>query len=385
MPILTRRSFLKSSAACAALSVHAAQLRSAQEKAMPPNPVHFLHDGIHLEPLEYAELLVKLSKDGRAKPDNYMAGGVVTELETTFAKLLGKESAVFVPTGTLANHLALRFLAEGKSRVLVPAESHIYCDSSDTVQRLSHFNMVPLGEGKATFTLAEVEAAHERAIKGPFPVPIGAISIECPVRRKQGQAFEFEEMKRVAGFARKNEIKMHLDGARLFMASAYTGITPREYATLFDTVYISLYKYFGAGTGAVLAGPKAIIDKVASARKMFGAGLFHAWSFAAVALHFADGFENRFRKAVNTAKELFAALEEHKDFRLESIPSGTNIFRLHVPEVDAQKYHANLRGRGVLLQPPRKDFRGFTVVVNETVSRKSAEELTRIFVDSLPG
>ena len=102
------------------------------------NEVHFLGDGIGLAPLDYAELLAKLAKHGMAKIDAYSYGGAVEELERQFAKILGKEGAVFVATGTLANNLALRLLSCGKSRVLVQAESHIYNDSYDCVQTLSH-------------------------------------------------------------------------------------------------------------------------------------------------------------------------------------------------------------------------------------------------------
>ena len=125
------------------------------------------------------------------------------------------------------------------------------------------------------------------------------------MRRKLGEAFDYEEMKRIAAFARRHDIKLHLDWARLFLASAYTGVAPADYAALFDTVYVSLYKYFNAGTGAVLAGPRGVIEQVAHARKVFGGGLYQAWPYAAVALHFLDGFRERYEKAVATGKALF--------------------------------------------------------------------------------
>src|SRR5207248_1734356 len=164
----------------------------------------------------------------------------------------------------------------------------------------------------------EVEEAYKRAVSGPFPLRVGAIAVECPVRRKTGEVFDYEEMKRVAAFARKHGIKTHLDGARLFLASAYTSVTPAEYAALFDTVYISLYKYFNAGTGAILAGPAAVVGQVAQARKLFGGGLYHAWPYAAVALHYLDGFTERYQKAMATARALFARLEKDSRFRVEA-------------------------------------------------------------------
>ena len=112
----------------------------------------------------------------------------------------------------------------------------------------------------------------DRIASGRVAVPIGAIQIETPVRRKIGEVFDFDEMQRISRWAREREIGLHLDGARLFLASAYSGIPVRQYAALFDTVYVSLYKYFNAASGAILAGPKTLLENSFQARRMFGAG-----------------------------------------------------------------------------------------------------------------
>src|SRR5262249_21210295 len=150
-----------------------------------------------------------------------------------------------------------------RRRVLVQRESHLYKDEGDFASLLSGLTLVPLAAGKATFTLEEVEAEIRGFSGGPSPVPVGAISIECPVRRKAGEVFDFGEMKRIASFARANKIGLHLDGARVFLAAAYTGVAPADYAALFDTVYVSLYKYFNAGSGAILAGPRGLLENLA--------------------------------------------------------------------------------------------------------------------------
>jgi threonine aldolase len=388
MSALSRRAFLKTGGVAAALSVSHTALPAASARAdtrsNATQEVHFLYDGIMLTPAEYSELLLKLAQQEHAQRDIYLSGGAVQTLETTFAKALGKESAVFVPTGTLANHLALRFLAGDATRVIVPAESHIYNDSNDCVETLSRLNLVALGAGRATYTLAEVQDAVDRARHGPYPLRVGALCIESPVRRKRGEVFDHDEMRRISEFARKNGIGMHLDGARLYMASAYTGISPAEYASLFDTVYISLYKYFNAGTGAVLAGPKSITEKVAHARKVFGAGLFQAWMYAAVALYHFDGFPERFAKAVRTANELCERLQAHGGFRKEPITHGSNIFRLHVQGVDAFKYRDCLLKEGIRIQLSRpSNDADFLLTVNESLNRRTATELARSFVGAL--
>ncbi len=230
---------------------------------------------MNMTPSEYVRLLASLTASD-AKPDSYLAGGPVAELEARFAKLLGKERALFFPTGTLANHVAVRLLAGERRHVLVQEESHLYRDEGDCAQALSGLNLVPLAPGRATIKASEVIAAVERAGSPPYPVPVGAISIESPVRRTNGQAFDFEEMKKICSFAREKKIGLHLDGARMFLASAYTGISPAAYSALFDTVYVSLYKYFNAPFGAVLTGPASLIESAAVLRHQFGGGVLHA-------------------------------------------------------------------------------------------------------------
>ena len=152
--------------------------------------------------------------------------------------------------------------------MIVQGESHLYNDSGDCAQVLSDLNLLPLALSGGTFTLEEVEAAIRRAKGGRVQTGIGVISIESPIRRLLGKLFDYEEMKRICAFARAEGIATHLDGARLFMASGYTGITPAEYASHFDTVYVSMWKYFNAPSGAILAGPSVLLDNLYHTRRM---------------------------------------------------------------------------------------------------------------------
>src|SRR5437868_12993169 len=148
--------------------------------------VHFRSDGLALPPAEYARLLVQLAEKRGIAGDEFSREGAVAELEERMAALLGKEMALFLPSGTLANHLALRLLATGGRRVLVQRESHIYNDSGDCTQELSGLTLIPLSPGRATFDLTEVSAEVERAEEGRVSTPVGVISIESPVRRLAG-------------------------------------------------------------------------------------------------------------------------------------------------------------------------------------------------------
>lgn len=286
-----------------------------------------------------------------------------------------------MPTGTLANHLAVRLLAGGKRRVLVQAESHLYKDSGDCAQTLSGLHLVPLAPGSAAFNLGAVEEASNDSQMGRVSTPIGAIQIETPVRRRLGQRFDFEQMKQISAWAKERRIGLHLDGARLFLEPAYTGRTVTDYTALCDTVYISLYKYFNAASGAILAGPKALLADAYHTRRMFGGGLPHAWPSAAVALHFLDGFDDVFRKAKETSESVVAALSTDTNFVLERIPNGTNIFRLRVVNVNAPVYQLRLEEAGISARPPERDW--LALQVNATWARVPADEIVKRFRKAL--
>lgn len=339
-------------------------------------------DGLGLTAGDQARLLGQLVDEGRIDPDSYSNGGTVQQLEEQVAALLGKERAVFMPTGTLANHLAVRALAGGTGRAIVQAESHLFNDSGDCVQTLSAITLMPLAPGAATFTLEELQAVIGRTAGGRVARPVSVISIETPVRRRNGATFDEAEMDRVTTFARRQGIGLHLDGARLFLQSAYTGIDVAEYARPFDTVYVSLYKYFNAVSGAILAGPRALLDDMYHTRRMFGAGLPGAWPFAAVALHHLPGFVDRFRDAVAVSESFIERLTSHDAFTVERMPAGTNLFWLSVVTPDVAAFRARLRDSEVDLGRGSLSGR-FLVAVNETWNRVPADVLANRFVSAL--
>ena len=336
--------------------------------------VQAVGDGVTHTPAEYAALLQKLSASG-IEADSYCLGGVVGKLEQAVAAELGKETAVWLSTGTLANHMAVRLLAGEKRRVAVQHESHLFNDCGDCCQTLSGLHLVPLAAGKATFTVDDLEREVAREASGRVAVPIGAIQIETPVRRKTGEAFDFAEMKRVSQWARQRGVGMHLDGARLYLAAAYSGVPVREYAALFDTVYVSMYKYFNAASGAVLAGPKSLLENLFHPRRMFGNGLHAVWPFAAVALHYFEGFPERLGRGVAVSERVIRELGADSRFEVARMANGTNNFHLRCkPGVDAAALQRRTRAAGLVLAAPAQDGQ-FTVQVNETWARATAEEI----------
>ena len=348
----------------------------------PERIVHLSGDGIAITPREYAALLNRLAQAREVADDNYLLGGEVAAFEQHWATLLGKETAVFMPSGTLANQLALRVLAGTKRRVIVPEMSHVYNDTGDACQTLSGLTLMPLAPGRATFTVADVEAVLTRTAGGRVATDVGALLIESPIRRLSGQMFDWEEAKRVTALARSKGIGAHLDGARLFIASAYTGISPAEYSAAFDTVYVSLWKYFNCGIGAILAGPKRVLDGMFHTRRMFGGNLAVGWNAALVARHFMDGFEGRLKNAVQTSETVYSALAKHPRVGIERIANGTNLARVTFKGMAAGEVAKRLGARGIAMPAPA-GAATVTLGVNETWNRLTAAELIDAFEKSL--
>ena len=384
----SRRSFVSLAAGAPAFAFLAPSSISAEQAQAPVSrgagaagagDVFLSGDGLHLSPAEHGALLARLSAGRELAADDYGLGGEVAEFEAWFARLLGKERALFMPTGTLANHIALRVLARGRSRVIVQEVSHVYNDTGDGCQALSNLNLVPLAAGKATFTRADVERVLARTASGRVAAQVGAISIESPIRRLRGELFDYGEMTRLSAFAREQGIGLHLDGARLFMASAFSGVSPAEYASLFDTVYVSLWKCFNAMNGAVLAGPATVIEGLYHTRRMFGGALWHAWPFAAVARHYAEGFLERYDRAVRVSEDFARALRA--PFRVERIPGGSHLFYVRAPGADLARVRQRLAADRIHAPEPivHENAPALLLGVNESWSRSTGAALAEAF------
>jgi len=282
-----------------------------------------------------------------------------------------------MPTGTLANHVALRLLCGEKKRALVQQESHVYCDESDAVTTLSAINLVPLAPGRAAPTLEEVNAAIAVSEKAAYPLPIGAISLESPVRRADGAMVPFEIVQAIAERARAKGIGMHLDGARLLLNSGADGFTATAYAAPFDTVYVSLYKYLGAPFGAILAGSKAVIAKARDARHIFGGTIFHGWQPALLALDTLNGFEERFAKVRGAGGRLLDGLAKLDGYTVRRVEHGTNIHFLDIAEGRRQGLQERLAKADVMIGEPHEGR--LMLTFNESLLRKPVDAIVQAF------
>ena len=347
----------------------------------PDNTVIFRGDGEPKAPLTMLQRLAEFDQKFVLEVDSYSLGGNVEQLETKCAEMLGKEAAVFMPTGTLANHLAIRKLCGVKPRAIVQEQSHLYNDSGDCVTRLSNINLVPLAKECPYFTLEALKAAIEQAENGRVINPVGAVMVESPVRRQSGKIMPFDEMKAVTDYCRDKQIGSHLDGARLYMMSGATGILPADYAALFDTVYVSLYKYFGAPFGAILAGTVEFTDGLYHDRRMFGGGLASANFAAALALRGIDGFEERFNRAMARATALFDKINGLEGINVEHFEHGSNMFPLKLEsDIDSKRFVKTLGEHSVSVSPPDADHsRCIMLTVNPTILRQDIQDLLFAF------
>lgn len=376
---MRRRDLLAGGALVAAASTARAQ--SYGQTATPSYPpidarsVWLIGDGAPPDALAMARRLAALAESEPRVRDTYLAEGAVARLEARFAALLGKADCAFMPTGTLANQIAIRILCGDDRRALVQADSHVYRDESDSVEILSGIRLTPVAPG-VTPTADLIESAIEEAASGPFPVRTGAVSLESPVRRLGGRMPSLTTVEQIADACRAKNVRLHLDGARLLLAAPEFDVA--AYAACFDTVYVSLYKYLGAPFGAVLAGSAADIAKARELRHVFGGLIHQGWAPALLAHAALDTFPARIAEAHGVAREVFKRLEQSGRVRVRPAPEASNIFQLEMSSEVAAAALARSQPEGVRIGMARDGVVPF--YVNETILRRPIQDYVRIFL-----
>ena len=384
---LKRRNFLKVSGLTVLPSLLPAISTTAFAKSPKAAPavnatVSFNDDVPFYQPDEYINKLQEINAAAPIKMDFYGGGGAVAQLAEKFADLTGKHASIYMPSGTMANQLAISVLSGDNTKVFVQETSHIYRDEGDSAQAVFNKRLIPVAQGEAHFTVEQLKAAVDYHSQGEvFKSGIGTIAIENPVRRCDGKYVPLDEIKKISAYCREKGYKLHMDGARVFLAMAFNGVSLKEYASYFDTVYISLYKYLGAAGGAILCGDKEVIGQMEHLIKIHGGTSFSNWGNAAMALHTLDGLEDRLKRSAEKSTALFAGLNKLPGIKITSIPNGSNIFNMELTGADpkifsktlSEKYQVKLRvGSGVT-----------QIRVNETLLRQDNQRITAAFADAL--
>ncbi len=335
--------------------------------------LNLANDGTDLDPRATAQLLDRLTAAGPVAADSYGLGGAVAAFETRLAAALGKERAIVMPTGTLANMLALDLHATRRARrVAVQADGHIMNDIGDGPARLAGITLVPLQDRGAGYSARALEQAIAHAAGGRVAQPLAAAVIETPVRRRFAQMVDMVDFDAVIAVARQAGLRLHLDGARIFIAAAWSGRSVQALCAPFDTVYVSLYKQLGTPFGAALAGPASLIEGLHHDRRGWGGGLAQMWPAAVIADHFLDGMEERWRRVAAMAPAVWDALAASGRLRVERIENGSNIAKI-APTGDGDAFAA--RAKAAAIKLPEKDGALWPIRANETWLQSSADEI----------
>jgi threonine aldolase len=294
----------------------------------------------------------------------------VRELETETAALLGKEAAMFTPSGTMANQVAIRTHTEAGDEILADANAHLYYYESGGPAALSGVSCRCLQGERGVFNGADVESAL-RLPNLHFP-RARLVCVENTHNRGGGKIWPLERINDVAEAARRHGLRLHMDGARLWNAAAATGIAERQWAAPFDTVSVCFSKGLGAPVGSALAGSKELLARARRFRKMFGGGMRQAGIIAAGALFALRNHRARLAADHANAKALAEGISRCKGWEVTPGEVETNMVRFRLGGVPAPEVVERLRSRGVLvLAADRLTIRAVTslMVCTEDIHR----------------
>lgn len=277
--------------------------------------------------------------------DVFSEDPTVIELEQRTAAVLGKEAAMFVPSGTMANQVALRSHTEHGDEVIVESTAHIYYYEGGAPAALSGVMCRCITGRRGIFTGADVEAAL-RPPNHHF-APTRLVCIENTHNRGGGSVWRLEQVQDVAAAARRHGLRLHMDGARLWNAAVATGVAEREFAEPFDSVNVCFSKGLGAPVGSALAGSREFIARARRFRKQFGGGMRQAGIIAAGALHALENHRRRLAEDHCNAKKLAQGLSRLPGIEIDVQAVETNIVMFRVIGRQALQVVQQLDSAGV--------------------------------------
>jgi threonine aldolase len=282
--------------------------------------------------------------------DVYGDDPTVRMLEERTAEILGKEAAVFMPTGTMSNQVGLRAHTEAGDEILADAGAHIFTSEGGAPAALSGIQVKGLPGVNGIFAADDVL----RAVRVPhrfnpptLPPPTKLLAVENTHNGGGGTIWPLERIEEVARAARSRGLALHLDGARLWNASAATGVPEAKYASFFDSVSVCFSKGLGAPVGSALAGSSSFVERARRFKQMFGGGFRQAGVLAAAALYAVDNHRNDLRSDHENALRLAAALAELPGIEIDVSLVQTNIVRFRVTGASPFEFVERCHAEGV--------------------------------------
>lgn len=289
-----------------------------------------------LHPAEEFEAVAAWLREHDMQPDRYGTGPLVEDFEREVAGIFGTEAARFMPSGCMAQPIALRIWSD-RAGVPVTAfhpTSHLELHEDHGYRELHGLTAHLIGEADRPTTAADLAAligpggaAHDSGL--------ASLLVELPLREIGGQLPSWDELVALSDLARSRDIRLHLDGARVWQAAPAFGRSLAEIAALFDSLYVSFYKDVGALPGAMLLGPKDFVEEAAVWQRRQGGTLYTArGNVVSARLHLAESLE-RMPLLVERAKEVAALFAAHDRASVTPDPPHTSMFHLRI-EGDAE-------------------------------------------------
>jgi threonine aldolase len=309
--------------------------------------------------------------------DVYGEDPTVRQLEETVANLLGKEAALFVPTGTMGNQLALLTSTRRGDEVICGEGAHLSLFEAGAAAALSGVQFTFAGKG-GLFDVAEMEAAVKPHV---YYVPrTSLVTLENTHNVAGGRIFPAASVAAITRRARELGLGLHLDGARLWNASTATGIALSDLAAPFDTATVCFSKGLGAPIGSALAGTRAQMEDARRLRKMLGAGMRQVGIIAAAALYAVAHHRTRLAEDHEHARLFYQKMREGLELPGVSVtPPETNIVSIDLPAKVAEEAMARAKADGLLISPivPTRLRAVFHLDVNRSDTETGAATLVR--------
>ena len=309
--------------------------------------------------------------------DVYGEDPTVNKLQKKCAELTGKEAALYVSSGCMANQLAVKSQTNPGDEIIVESESHILNYETAAPAFISNVQVFPVQGVNGVYTADQIKK-HIRPKAYYFP-KTALICMENTHNRAGGTIFPIEEIKRIYELAQSEGIRIHIDGARIFNAYAETGIPVNEYAKYTDTISFCFSKGLGAPVGSILCSDAETIAKAHKYRKIIGGGMRQAGVIAAGALYALENNVERLKDDHKNAKFFAEEISKLNDIEIDMSTVQTNIviFRLKRDENGINKFKHDLKTKGVLISDG--SYGSLRVVFHLDVSEEQAKEAAGVF------
>lgn len=305
----------------------------------------------------------------------------VNKLQAMIAEMAGKEAALFVPSGTMSNQIAIKVHTQPGDEVICERDCHIFNYECGAPALVSSVQLMPVSGYRGIMDVDEVRRAIR--ISNIHHPRSRLIVVENTHNRAGGTIYPIEEIKRIYKVAKEYGLKLHLDGARLWNAHVETGISIREYSSYFDTVSLCFSKGLGAPVGSILVGDKEVIDMAKRVRKFLGGGMRQAGILASACIYAVGHHISRLKEDHANAKKLAIGVNEIDGLNVDMEAVQTNIVMIDIEreDIDAYKLCDMLLERGIGMLPVReKRVRAVTNLnVSEADIDRTIDVLNEVF------